>query len=582
MVDEVDVAASARSVQWPTVLRRSLWPAMLVGGIAAESFIWRNGQSPQYVVYDLGVGFLTVFVTLAIWEAKPRNLVGPLLFVWAAWFVISPVRLAHVPAVIAVSWLVDGVSGVCFGHAMLSYPTGRLPGRLERGFIAFAYVAVVAVRGLQLLWAPISDIFDGDLCCQSTPPFLGHDAPVAHALATAQTVTLAVLLVTFMLLVGRRFIRARPRERTVLLPVAAVALLFAVKTLAEAFLPAHAGGRWDAPDIVDHGVTLAVAVVFLLGTYGSRVARANVADLLAQLGGASPDQLEPLLASALRDPDLRLDLGPGEQNAGPEPHQAVTPVYSDSGELLARLHHDRSVLDDTRLLPSVIAATRLALENANLHAQVIAQLDEVRASRTRLVQASDAERRRLERNLHDGAQQRLLSLGLALQLAQQAESSSTGEATALLAEAQEELAAAIAELRELGRGINPAVLADHGLASAVHTLANRCTVPVDVSSVPTTRLAPELETAAYYVIAEALQNIVKHAQAAHAQVSVDHQHGAVRIVVADDGVGGAAITTGGGLHGLVDRVEAINGTLTVRSTRGTGTQLIVDLPCALS
>lgn len=579
----VDLAAPLRRLPPSTVLRRALWPAMLIGGIAAESFLWRHGQtSPDYVIYDLGIGFLTAFVTLAIWEAKPANPVGPLLFVWAAWFVVSPVRFAHVPAVIAISWPLDGISGVCFAAAMLAYPTGRLPGRADCVMIWSAAVAVVVLRGMQLLWSPLSDIFNGDLCCQTSPPFLGLHADTARMLRTTTTVALCVLLVAFMALLVRRFVRARSRERHLLLPVALVAALFALKTLAETLLPVNVGGRWDAPDIVDHVTTLSVAVVFLLGTYSSRVARAGVADLVAQIGGARPELLEMMLASALRDRDLRLKIGADESDRPPAAHQVVTPIRNEGGELLAQLHHDRSVLDDRRLLSSVVAAVRLALENAHLHAQVLAQLDDVRASRARLIQASDAERRRLERNLHDGAQQRLLSLGLALQLAQQANGESDSETKSLLSDAQNELAAAIGELRELGRGINPAVLADHGLASAVHTLANRCPVPVEVTSVPEQRLAAPVETAAYYVIAEALQNAVKHAGAAHVIVRVDALDDALQIVVADDGTGGAVITPGGGLHGLVDRVEAIDGTLNLRSCAEAGTQLLVRLPCASS
>lgn len=579
---ELAPTARARMQAVPALLRRSLWPLVLVGGIAAESFVWRAGQSPQYVVYDLGIGFVTVFVTLAIWEARPRNLVGPLLFVWAAWFVVSPIRLAHVPAAIAFSWLVDGISGVCFAHAMLASPTGRLAGRLDRTVVGFAYAAIFFLRGAQLLWSPPQDIFDGELCCTTPPPFAEMRPSVGRFLDSTQTLTLAVLLVAFIALVVRKFLRARPRERHLLFPVMVVALLFAIRSLAGVFLPAGAGGRWDASDILDHVVTVTVAAVFLLVTYRSRVERANVADIIGQLGAAQPSQLQPMLASALSDPDLRLDLAPQDDVVEDSPHQVVTPIHSTTGDLLARLHHDGSVVDDRPLLRSVVAATRLALENAALHAQVMSQLEDVRASRARLVEASDAERRRLERNLHDGAQQRLLSLGLALQLAQQCGADGSDEQRALLADAQEELTAAITELRELGRGINPAILTDHGLASAVHTLANRCAIPVRVLSVPEGRWLPNVETAAYYVIAEALQNVVKHAHASEATVALHIANSDLHIEVCDDGRGGAEINPGGGLHGLADRVEAIGGTLTVHSDERDGTRLVVRLPCASS
>jgi signal transduction histidine kinase len=357
-----------------------------------------------------------------------------------------------------------------------------------------------------------------------------------------------------------------------------------IRYVVEAFFPSHAGGAWDAPDIVDHVTTLGVAVVFLLGTYASRVDRAHVADLLARLGAAQPGELQPMLAQVLRDPDLKLLMATEDEPSilPPGSHQVITPIEGGSGELLARLQHDRSVLSDWRLLSSVTAATRLALENADLHARLSAQLDEVRQSRARLVHASDTERRRLERNLHDGAQQRLIALGLALQLAQQASETNDAELQYLLKEAQTELDTAIEDLRQLARGINPAVLTDHGLAHAVQTLANRSGVPVDVRSVPSQRFPTEVETTAYYVISEALQNIAKYSQAHSASVCVDAKGGQLHIEVADDGVGGATVSADGGLRGLVDRVDAVHGHLVLRSPPGQGTRLIVELPCRSS
>jgi signal transduction histidine kinase len=511
------------------------------------------------------------------------------LFVWAAWFVLSPVRYAHLPWAVGVSWIVDGVVIVCFGWAMLAYPGGRLPGVLERSLVVLAFLSITFLHGLQLLWAPIGDLFGGDLSgcqvgCLSKPPFLGLDSPIAHQLHAIGNGVAVVLGILFVGLVGRRWLRASARERRLLLPVGIVAVLIVTKSVAEGFFPSHAGGAWDAPDIVDHVTTLGVAVAFLLGTYGSRVDRAHVADLLARLGAARPNELQPMLAQVLRDPDLRLVLTARDREpvAMLNKNQVTTPIHNEDGQLLAELCHDRSVRDDRPLLSSVTAATRLALENATLHDMVAAQLDEVRESRARLVQASDTERRRLERNLHDGAQQRLLALGLALQLAQQASATHDMELQHLLKEAQAELGAAVEDLRELARGINPAVLTDRGLAPAVHTLANRCPVPVEVRSLPAQRLAAEVETTAYYVISEALQNAAKHSQAGSVFVCVDATPGQLRIEVTDDGIGGATVSPDGGLRGLIDRVEAVKGHLALHSPIGKGTRMIVELPCGSS
>lgn len=206
------------------------------------------------------------------------------------------------------------------------------------------------------------------------------------------------------------------------------------------------------------------------------------------------------------------------------------------------------------------------------------QEDELRSSRVRLVRAGDETRRRLERNLHDGAQQRLVSLSLALRLAHARLRDAPEEAERLLAGASEELAQALEELRELARGIHPAVLSERGLSAALEALAGRAPVPVGVT-VPPDRLPPAVEAAAYYVISEALANVAKYAEASAVEVSVTRQNGRAVVEVADDGVGGADPTRGSGLSGLVDRVEALDGVLQVESEPGAGTRIRAEIPC---
>lgn len=206
-------------------------------------------------------------------------------------------------------------------------------------------------------------------------------------------------------------------------------------------------------------------------------------------------------------------------------------------------------------------------------------LREIRASRARLVEAQDAERRRLERNLHDGAQQRLVSLSLALRLAQAKLASDPEGAGDILAAAGDELTLALAELRELARGIHPAMLTDRGLGTAVESLATRAPVPVELAAMPAERLPAPVEAAAFYVISEALANIGKYAQASLATISVSRVDGRAVVEVADDGVGGADPGRGSGLRGLVDRVEALDGTLEVESPAGGGTRIVAEIPC---
>jgi signal transduction histidine kinase len=205
------------------------------------------------------------------------------------------------------------------------------------------------------------------------------------------------------------------------------------------------------------------------------------------------------------------------------------------------------------------------------------QEEEIRASRARIVEAGDEARRRLERNLHDGAQQRLVSLSLSLRLAQSKVSADPVAAEKVLDAAREELAAALDELRELARGIHPAVLTDRGLTAALEALATRSAIPVEIET-PDEELPRSVGAAAYYVIAESLANVAKYAGATHATVAVAHDNGRAVVEVADDGVGGADASAGSGLRGLADRVEALGGTLFVDSPPGAGTRIRAEIP----
>jgi signal transduction histidine kinase len=247
---------------------------------------------------------------------------------------------------------------------------------------------------------------------------------------------------------------------------------------------------------------------------------------------------------------------------------------------VAALVHDPVLLERRALLNAAGAAARLALENERLQAELRAQLAELRASRARIVTAGDEERRRLERDLHDGAQQRLLSLGLALQLARGQLGPDANGAAEILAEADGELHAALEDLRELAHGIHPAVLTEQGLGPALQTLAERSPVPVTIVELPDGRLPAPAEAAAYFLVSEALANIVKYARASRARVSVARVNGGVLVEVDDDGVGGADPERGSGLRGLSDRVHALDGKLEVESPPGRGTRLHAEIPCA--
>jgi signal transduction histidine kinase len=317
----------------------------------------------------------------------------------------------------------------------------------------------------------------------------------------------------------------------------------------------------------------------------------RIGELIAELGQApQPGELRDLLARALRDPSLELvywlpDSGRYVDASGqavlappPDGDRAMTPVERD-GQRVAGIVHDVALLEDPEHVRAVGAAAALALENERLDAELRARFEELRAARTRMVRAAVEERRRLERNLHDGAQQRLVSLALSLRLARARLRDDPDTAEELLVSAGNELDAALAELRELARGIHPAMLSERGLDAALESLAQRAPIEVALEGAPLERLPEQVELVAYYVVSEALANIAKYAKATHASVRVQRVNGHVEVVVKDDGVGGADPTRGTGLQGLRDRVCGVDGTFVVDSAPGAGTTVRADIPC---
>jgi signal transduction histidine kinase len=240
--------------------------------------------------------------------------------------------------------------------------------------------------------------------------------------------------------------------------------------------------------------------------------------------------------------------------------------------------HAASAAEDRELVRAVGAAAALALENDRRDAELRASVQELRASRVRIVESADGARRRIERDLHDGAQQQLVSLALTLRAARSRLERDPQAAGALIDAATADLDAAIRELRELARGIHPAVLSDRGLGAALEALAQRSPLPVELAPVPPERLPASAEAAAYFVVAEAITNVVRYADASHARVTVGRDGGRIVVEVADDGIGGADPANGTGLRGLADRLAVLDGTLTVESAPGHGTTVRAVIP----
>lgn len=305
--------------------------------------------------------------------------------------------------------------------------------------------------------------------------------------------------------------------------------------------------------------------------------------------GARGDTVRDVLRRALSDPDLDIvyarvgsggwinELGEGTTAATASTSRSFTAIHR-GGKPIAGLIHDSARLHEPARLQAAIEAASLAIDNEQLKAQVHAQLAEVQASRARIVDAGDRELRRVERNLHDGAQQRLVGLALTLHLAMR-RATDDAVVTELLVDAASELDAALDDLRSLARGIHPAIVDDAGLGGALETLAERPGVPVELTLELSGRLPESVEVAAYYLVAEALTNINKHANAHRAGVRAAVADGVLRIAVSDDGTGGARATPGSGLEGLADRVSALGGDLAIDSS-DRGTVVSAEIPLA--
>jgi signal transduction histidine kinase len=538
--------------------------------------------------FVVGAGCLAAVAGLAVGRWPERRWMALLILWWLVTSVADDVAVAWPTSRFAVTlWLlVMALQAPVFAQMALAYPTGHVRDRLERVFLGVAYV-------VSLLWqlppALFADFRGCGTCSPRAPSllFTGYTFDLTPIGRVFSGVFIALGL-AFIGLLARRLRDSPPGALRTLLPLAAVGVVVCTQFIALriAWLT-----DWAQPlgalDWISRASLVAVPAAIAIGVASVRRHRGPLGDLIVELGTAQPNEIRAALARTIGDPSLQLALWlPDQQHyvdengatvalEEPGPDRAVTLVGPDE-QPLAALVHDATLAGQRELLEAAGSAARIALENARLHAELRSQLAELHASRARIVAAGDAERRRLERDLHDGAQQRLLALGLALQLLKD----NHGDQQ-LLAEAQGELTAALGELRRLARGIHPAILTDHGLPAAVGSLIDRAAIPVS-AQIGGERYPSQIESAAYFVVSEALANVAKHAHARSARVSIARQDGRLAIDVSDDGCGGARPAAGSGLQGLADRVGALDGTLSIQTIAGEGTTIHAEIPCASS
>jgi signal transduction histidine kinase len=563
------LATDARGSRSDAVLRRfsgptrrpAFWIALwsIAAGVellALASIVFADEPVPGYRGFFRLVGGVFVACGLVGWRRRPDSYSGPLMVAMGVGLLVEPVfALFESPTIGLLGDLFEDSWGVAAIALLLSFLNGgRIEGTAERVLLAAVVLETVAEFFRHLFLER-----DGNFL------LVYADAAIADAFVAVFVLLTLFTCIGTAVVIGVRWKRASaPRRRAMLPSVAGISclLLFAAANGASSVPLA-----WLAVCSL-----LVIPLAFLAGLLRSRLARGGLSDLLGELRTLRGTELQARLAKATGDPSFvvayRQPDGAYADTAGAP--VALSPRKGRSVASLdgAALVYDEALDEDPALIEAVAAAATIALEQ-----------EQLQSSRQRLIAAGDSERRRLERDLHDGAQQRLVVVAMQLQLIGADIRRDPAAAEALVTSASGELARSLEELRDLARGIHPAVL-EHGLASALTSLSARSAVPTAVSCDPLGQVPRPVELALYFVACEALANIAKYAQATAASIRLWRTGTGVAIEIADDGVGGARATSGSGLRGLEDRVEALAGHLLVTSPVGAGTVVSAELPCA--
>jgi signal transduction histidine kinase len=554
----VPVAPRRDAVRDPVLLL----PAAVAGGLAVGWLGVHEHVSGTRIAADLALAWSLVAAALVALE-RPRWRAATWLLAAAGFALLggdlewtSTRVVGTIGVLLAWSWAAILV------QLVLTFPEGRPWTNAAWIVVPTAYAAAAGGQ-IVVAFAPSS----------------------VHATHRAQEIVALAVGAAVLGLVALRLLTLQGPGRRAQAPLLLAAAVSAATSVGFLGWLLAADASSAALNTITRLVAISLPIGVVTGIGWSRLHRPQASELVVELSTDAAD-MRARLARTLGDPTLelayRLDDGRYVDAAGHaidlrlQGDRAVTALTS-GGREIAVLVHDPALLDEPGLVESVRATAGLVLENERLAAQVRSRLAEVRASRGRIVAAADAERRRIERNLHDGAQQRLVTVSMALGLEA---SRAGGETAGALARAQDEIEQAIAELRELARGIHPTLLRDVGLEAAVLSLARRTPVPVTVRGSVTQRIPDTVELAAYFVVAESLTNVVKHASATEASVELDQDEGTLRVIVRDGGVGGAYVSSESGLAGLRDRLDALDATLTVESPAGGGTTIRADFPCA--
>ena len=576
-------------------MRRKLAVIAALGVVAGAGAVWVAGHQPPHrptepdPALTLLVGASLLGCGLVSWRARPENRLGPVMVLTAfAWFA-SQLSEASAPWVYTLGSAIQYVWAVGLIYLLLSFPSGRLAAPVDRWLMG-GVLGLFALQLLAMLWGNKTG-----LRCSSCPDNLlqvGHNNHRAESLLGLERLLGGVLLATVIVLLVRRWVQASPAQRRAVAPVlvtGCASLTALVWTVTFDLLGDPLGGL---PANVWFYTTATVPIAVVYVFMQRQLARGKIAGLVVELGQPNvAADLREALARTLGDRSLELAFwfpaehcyvdGEGTAIKLPDPDSGRNATFVErDGQPIAVLLHDPVLEENAELVRSVCAAASLALENERLQAELRARLVELQASRARLVEATDVERRRIERDLHDGTQQRLVSIAMSLGLLESKLPAEELAARPLVREAREALAVALEELRELTHGINPPLLTERGLADALEELCRRAALPTRLHTSLEQRLPDQIESAAYFVVSEALTNSAKHSHGSEITVAARRQGETLIVEIADDGIGGAATAGGSGLRGLADRVEALGGRFTLSSPPGRGTTLRAEIPCA--
>jgi signal transduction histidine kinase len=585
---------TAVSIRRVNLARLVAGPAALTVGLGALAVAQGPGRFTTYAGRSSSAAALTVAAGLALVVAglvtafsRPTGRTSDLaVLAGLVWF--APVWVGWdkgPPLVRSLGMLAAGFTFPLLLHLVVAYPSGRLRGAVARGLLSAAYLeAALAAISRALFRDPF---FDPDCWANCTDNlFLVRSLPgLARAIEVVDRWFTVAAAAALVVLCAGRLLRDSGPGRRALLPVALPAILLAAAVMTH-IIALQRRPLEDPSDpafrtifVIGCAAVILLAAGLVWAAVRTRVQRRAVARIATSLGRAPPPgSLHAALAQAVGDPELQIAYwlpnaqhymdATGRPVAEPvaAPGRAITALVRD-GRRIAVVSHTAALPD---LEPELGAAVRLALENERLQAEALAQLDQLRASRVRIVETGDSERRRLERDLHDGAQQRLLALSYDLRLARvQAQAEGDSQSGSLLTQATDQAQAALAELRELAHGIYPAILAEAGLAAALASLADAAPLPVEIRDAAQGRYPAAVETCAYLLVAEALDDAAGR-DASHAAVSAVQDDGRLVITVQDDGTDRTS-----SMIQLADRVGALDGGLDVEPRR-----LRAELPCA--